>query len=177
MFEKLKILNKKWFYFIFIIAILGIGGVIAGKLVDERYEMKSEKAYPVLANGINLDLLYLENTKSLQLTQDQAKELLPLVEKLGAKTETDQLGLVQKIYTLLNPQQYLALVNKEGTTMSQGRKDSPEHGHKNELVNVKEKAMGDVVIKMLKDIAAGHTFQIEPMTQENTVTDSIYKTE
>lgn len=198
-FEKLKGINRKWFYLLIVIVIMVIGGGIAGEVVHERHEKNGEKYNPAVANSVYLDLLYLENNDSLKVTPDQAKAILPLIEKLAADTTTAQIDLVQKIYSSLSPQQYQALLNGGSNYLvpknggKQEKRDDVRNewkgrqGGENRDENMKmgkkgfnsprEEALGSVIIKMLTTRAGETTTLVKPGSQQKSVGDSVYKTQ
>ena len=203
--EKLKGINRKWFYLLVIIAILVIGGGIAGKVVHERHEKNGGKYSPAVADSVYLDLLYLESSDNLKITPDQAKAILPLVEKLAAGTTTAQLDLVQKIYSTLSPQQYQALLNSGSNYPAPKKGEKPNRrGIRDELKGWKggdnregiegslhnnfnmgrkglnssrEEALGSVIIKMLTTRAGKKATPVQPGNQQGSVGESVYKTQ
>lgn len=110
--QKLKNINKKWFYVLFILIILGIGGA-ALKFIHERNdEDKAENNYLEKANPMYLDLLYLESSDNLKISPEQAKVILPLVEKVDKSNSQTEFNLLKSIYSELNPQQYQAILTR-----------------------------------------------------------------
>lgn len=73
--------------------------------------------------------MYLENFQSMKITQEEAKAILPLVDRLASSTDQNlQRDLAKEIYGQLTPQQY-------ATLLDQG-KGSGENGFKGENLDV-----------------------------------------
>ena len=162
--EKLKTVKRKWIYLTAaLIVVVLAGGIIAAVLHESFDDRKDEH------KGINLyqaysDLLYLENTNDLKLTPDQAKALVPLVEKLSTTTDKTAVSELEKnIYTQLTPQQYYALL-KGSDNEPKGKSEKRYGRHKDESEGSFERGgreddergrsdtIKDVVLKMLNDI-------------------------
>lgn len=191
-YEKLKGINKKWLYLLAVLVVLGIGGTIAGEVIGERIEQKIGKYNPALSRDVYLDLLYLENNEPTKINAEQAKELLPLVERVSKVSDSTQFTMVQNIYSLLTPQQYQALLNKDNNVVKpEGEKDTKRRGREQydkrdqridgdymesfdfkhegqKYNNAKEAAIENVVIKMLKDKISGNNNQSQDNNQSTT---------
>jgi len=126
---------------------------------------------------VDLDLVFLEKVSSTKVTPDQAKEILPLMEKLSATTDlTVQSDLAKQVYGMLTPAQYLILMDRQTLTIStnnqvnQGNPKSRDNKSGKEIrggkghdfpeggsfsgkgsQDPKEQALSSVVIKMLND--------------------------
>ncbi|MDP4094331.1 MAG: hypothetical protein Q8920_13325 [Bacillota bacterium] len=159
-FTKLKNVKKKWIIITAIILVVLIAGGITASVLHENFEHrdgghKNSNEYQVYSN-----LLYLENTDALKLTSEQAKALLPLVQKLPNTNSTTQPGVLKSIYEQLTPQQYYTLFT--GTNNYVGEKGHGKMGRggfggmrgfapERNKTSVMSDTLKDVVIKMLKD--------------------------
>lgn len=178
--ERFKEVNRKWMWLLIVLIALCIGGGIVED-VGERHEGKPNQSYAAVLNGVCQDLLYLNTNEGFKLTGEQAKAMLPLIGGLkSATSESTQLDIAQKIYTILTPQQYQALLQKDSlkneTRGSQsgirggahygGKEHSWEHedfeGNAGAWGEAREAALSNVVTKMLKDKAAEAPAQTQP---------------
>lgn len=172
MLEKLKNLNKKWYLLLVLIVLLGGGGGLAAKLYfRQQHQMNMQANAAVqMARSVEQDLLYLDSTSTLKLSQDQAKATLPLIEKMPAAniTSSPSIGdLTKQVYEILTPVQYQALiendksitgnvekerqVGKKGNRVEDSRElRKTEHNDKG-FADPKADALQDIVIKMLKE--------------------------
>lgn len=176
--QKLKSINRKWIYIAAAVLIVLVAGSIAGRVLHRGFEMRYMKSQIENSNPIYHDILYLENTSALKLAPDQAKAMIPLAEKMNTATDkTVKSDLSKQLYSLLTPQQYQALStggNNRGSMgpgygpqsnpnngmekrngrdgNEKGRMDSHRFGagYSNGYNNAREKALPDVVMKLLK---------------------------
>lgn len=176
--QKLKNINRKWIYITAAILVVLIVGCFAIRGFHRGFEMRQQKYQIENYTPLYQDILSLENSASLKITPDQAKSLLPIVEKLNTTDKTVKAALSKQAYALLTPQQYQALSNggrnlgpmepgngfqkspnssKErekgmGGDRGKGRMDNQRFGHgfSNGYNNAREQALPDVVMKLLK---------------------------
>lgn len=163
---KLKTIKRKWIILaaVLFVVILAIGA--SAVILHERFDGKDGDQEGMNSYHTYYDLLYLENTNDLKLTADQAKALVPLVEKLSSAADKTAVSDLEKnIYLQLTPQQYYALLNGANTDIDRkgeelyGRhKGGVEDRFKRGEGEDKERGMSvtikDVVVKMLKDISS-----------------------
>lgn len=176
--EKLKGIKKRWYLLTVLILIIAIGGVVKysvethfkAQIATERVQ----QTYQLIGN----DLLYLENFQSMKITQEEAKALLPLVDRLASSTDQNlQRDLAKEIYGQLTPQQYATLLDQgkgSGENELNGKnrdgelRKSGEHGKENTEKDfrgdrkfnkngntIREEALNNVVEKMLSDRSQG----------------------
>lgn len=182
--NKLKTVKKRWYLLLIIVVI--IGGSAAARFNHARYEtLASTKMGPQVIRQVNLDLVLLEKVDTTRVTPAQAKEILPLMEKLSLATDlTVQSDLAKQVYGMLTPMQYSVLMDSQNQTIkSPNQEDQRNHsGQDNESrketreakghnfdeggssdgkgsLAPKEQALSSVVMKMLNDRSAE---QIQP---------------
>jgi hypothetical protein len=160
---KLKTIKRKWIYIAAAIIVVALAGGVATKVCHERFEDKNGEHKGLNSYQTYYDLLYLENTNDLKISAEQAKVLVPLVEKLSTTVDKTALSdLESNIYKLLTPEQYYNLLNV-GNNGSNGKNHEMfgrkrggfEGGNKfgkgeNEG-NIMDGTIKDIVVKMLKD--------------------------
>lgn len=171
MFEKLKNLNKKWYLLLVLIIFFGAGCGLYVKFYHIQQFQKNMQASTgeQIARTVEQDLLYLDTTSTLKLSPDQAKAILPLIEEMSTSF-TNSLPTIndgaKKVYEILTPAQYQALINYEPVTgnvekdRQEGKKnnrlwdnrkfDNTEHNAMG-IADPKADALKDIVIKMLKE--------------------------
>lgn len=164
MFEKLKNLNKKWYLLLVLILFLG---TCAGAA---KFYFRQQANVVQTARSVEQDLLYLDNTSTLKLSPDQAKAMLPLIEKMSTSNTTSSPSisdLAKQVYEILSPVQYQALTayGKLGTGKVESEREYGKKGNRRgdsrELEKAifnskgigdpKADALNDIVIKMLKE--------------------------
>ncbi|TGE32926.1 hypothetical protein [Desulfosporosinus sp. Sb-LF] len=180
-FKKIK---KRWY--LLLIVVLIIGGSAAGHIyhAQQNKALASAKMGSQVYRQVDLDLIHLENFVTAKVTPAQAKQMLPLVERLSAATDLNtQSDLAKQVYGILTPAQYAILMDRQNNSsmnqsnqrngkgdqnergMKEGRdgkkRDFPEGGgfFGKGYQDPKEQALGSVVIKMLNDRSAE---QIQP---------------
>jgi hypothetical protein len=162
-FQKLKMAKRKWLYWGLVFVVLLLAAGIAGKIVHHRFEERYGRYNDLSGYQTFYDLLYLENTANTKISAEQAKMLIPLVEKLSTVTKTGQIQLIKNIYEQLTPEQYYTLltVNRETVSgESEGKwgrlKRALEHkwGHGSDKEKIKNQILKDIVVKMVKDISS-----------------------
>jgi hypothetical protein len=172
MFGKLKNLNKKWYLLLVLIILLGLCGGLAAKIYLRQQLQKNIQANGgvQMVRSVEQDLLYLDSTSTLKLSPDQAKTILPLVEKMSASNTTSSPSindLAKQAYEVLTPVQYQALIDygksvtgnvekerqdgkKENRRGDSREFEKTEHNTKG-IADPKTDALKDIVIKMLKE--------------------------
>ncbi|ODA38795.1 hypothetical protein [Desulfosporosinus sp. BG] len=172
MLEKLKSLNKKWYLLLALIILLGGGGGIAAKFYSRQQQQMNMQANVAaqMARSVEQDLVVLDNSSTLKLSPEQAKAILPLIEKMPAATTTSSPSindLVKQVYEILTPVQYQTLTDygksvtknidkerqdgEEGNQRGERREfQKAEHNTKG-IADPKTDAIQDIVIKMLKE--------------------------
>lgn len=180
--KKMKTIKKRW-YFLLIVIVLVIGGSAAVRFnhAQQFRTLAAAKMRSQINRQVDLDLVFLEKISSTKITPVQAKEILPVMEKLSAATDlTTQSDLAKQVYAMLTPAQYSALMenqnvsstnqvnqespsrrdNKDGKEV-RGAKgyDSTEGGsfYRKGFPDPKEQALSSVVIKMLNDRSVEQT--------------------
>ena len=162
-FSKVTPSKRKLTYVVLaLVVVLALGGIIGVIMHHEHHNYKGEhhnyskedkkinQSYQVCYN-----LLYLENTDNMKLSSDEAKALIPLVQKLSTtSTKTNQTDLIKNIYKQLNSQQYYALLNNGNNLSGENRNEGKDRFEKDKN---KENIMGDtskdIVVKMLNDVS------------------------
>lgn len=138
-------MNKKWFYGIAAaLVVVVVIALIAGACFHHRYDDRFGDRNAALATPVLSDLMYLGTSPDLKLTAEQAKTILPLVEKLNklaAIKETDETkaaanktaiqDLNKKIYAVLTVQQFQAL-NAKNAFMN-NRNMQPQFANKEKM--------------------------------------------
>jgi hypothetical protein len=162
LFQNFKMVKRKWLYLILIIGILIVGG-IAGKFVHRRFEERYGDRKGMSTYQIYYDLLYLENNDNTKIATEQAKSLLPQIEKLSTAGRATQTDLLKNIYEQLTPQQYYALLtasNKPDKNEGDGvwgrfkRELGNKLKHGRNKMNIRDEILRDIIVKMLKDISS-----------------------
>jgi hypothetical protein len=159
---KLKTIKRKWIYLAVVVIVVALAGGIAAKVCHERFEDRNGENKGMNSYQTYYDLLYLENTNDSKISPEQAKVLVPLVEKLSTTTDETALSNLEKdIYKQLTPGQYYNLLNSNNSLNGKnheklGRnRDGFEGGFKYGKGENEGKMMyitiKDVVLKMLKD--------------------------
>jgi hypothetical protein len=161
-FQNLKTGKRKWFYVVMIIGVLLVGGIV-GKIVHQRFEDRYGNHKDMSAYQIYYDLLYLENNDNTKIATEQAKSLLPQIEKLSTAGRVTQTNLLKNIYEQLTPQQYYALLttrNKPDKNEGDGvwgrfkRELGNKLKHGRNKMNIRDEILRDIIVKMLKDISS-----------------------
>jgi len=182
--KKLKSVKKRWYLLLIIVVIIGGSAVVRYNHV--RYEtLSSAKMGSQINRQVNLDLVLLDKVDTTKVTPTQAKEILPVMEKLSLATDqTVQSDLAKQVYGMLTPLQYSILMDSQNQTIrSTNQKDQGNHSRQdNEArketsgtkdhdfeeggssygkgsLDPKEQALSSVVIKMLNDRSAE---QVQP---------------
>ncbi|MCL4440520.1 hypothetical protein [Desulforamulus aeronauticus] len=167
LFEKLKKINKKWYLTLAAILVIGATGSAGAEYYFDQQAAaaKTERVSLQASREAVEDLLYLEKQETLKLSPDQAKTLLPLVEKISTTSDaTSRTDLAKQIYQTLTPDQYQAVSeqNKQDHRDVRVKKDGKdrhdderEHEFKGEAdlkgtQSPKADALNQVVIQMLK---------------------------
>jgi len=164
-FKKLKNLNKKWYLLLVAVLVIGAGSGMAAKFY---YRQQFEKARQAniglqIVRLVDMDLLYLEDTSTTKLSPDQAKAILPLIEKLSTANSSSSpsvTDLTKQIYENLFPVQYQALMNhgKLGTGNDYKEREDDKRGHRREdnhefeKVKFNDKGIGDPKADALNNI-------------------------
>jgi hypothetical protein len=160
---KLKTVKRKWMYLVVAIIVVGLAGGITAKALHERCEGKNGENKEITSYQTYYDLLYLENTTDLKISPEQAKALVPVVEKLSTATDkTTVTDLEKSIYKLLTPEQYYALLNGSNTNINEkgrGKSGQRKGGFEGGFMRGEgfdkgkglEDTIKDVVLNMLKD--------------------------
>ncbi|NPV93297.1 MAG: hypothetical protein HPY50_21265 [Firmicutes bacterium] len=151
-FDKIR---EKWREILVVLVVLTVCGGIVGHVMINRYQRGYNPKTAVPAQEVFQDLLYLESTENLNLSREQAAALLSPVEKLAAdESITDE--LFKAVYSVLTPQQYMALLNRDtsgGSEVYPGfhdrRKDLRTRG-RDVYTSPKQSALGGIVVQMLK---------------------------
>lgn len=180
MLEKLKKLNKKWYLLLVLAILVGGGGGFAVKYYFRQQFQKNMQANAGvhMTMSVEQDLLYLDNTSSLKLSSDQAKAILPLVEKMSSSDTNSSVSindLAKQVYESLNPIQYQALTQIENPGKRNIEKDGEERDHNKDnrrednhqfednehyikdIGDPKADALQNIVVKMLKERSAEPT--------------------
>jgi len=111
-FGKIK---KRWYVVLIVVLILAIGGAV-GSRVFHRQKVSSARlaqAQVQTVMQVGQDLLYLENFDTLKVTPKQAKDILPLMDKLRTADSAVQSDFAKQIYGTLSPSQYAGLLSKK----------------------------------------------------------------
>lgn len=162
LFQKFQTVKRKWLYLVLVIAVLVVVG-IAGKIVHQRFEDRYGNHKDMSTYQIYYDLLYLENTDNTKIATEQAKTLLPQIEKLSTVGRAAQTDLYKNIYEQLTPQQYYALLtarNKPDQKEGKGiwgrfkRELGNKFKHGRNKINIRDEILRDITIKMLTDISS-----------------------
>lgn len=128
---------------------------------------------------VDLDLVLLEKVDTTKVTPAQAKEMLPLMQKLSLATDqTVQSDLAKQVYGMLTPMQYSILMDRQNQTIKSTSQENQRNSRQdNEArketrgaeshdfaeggrssgkgsLDPKEQALSSVVIKMLNDRGA-----------------------
>ncbi|AET68447.1 hypothetical protein Desor_2918 [Desulfosporosinus orientis DSM 765] len=174
MFEKLKKLNRKWYLLLVLVILLGGGGSFAAKYYLRQQFQKNMQANAGvhMTMSVEQDLLYLDNTSSLKLSPDQAKAILPLVEKMSNSDTNSSVSindLAKQVYESLTPVQYQALTHygnpvignvererEDKDTKKDNRREDNQRFEKAEhytkdIADPKADALQNIVINMLKE--------------------------
>ena len=77
---------------------------------------------------VDLDLVLLEKTDSTKITPVQAKQILPLMDKLSTVTNlTTQSDLAKQVYGILNPVQYSVLMDSQNQNLKPTNQANPKN--------------------------------------------------
>lgn len=183
--KKMKTAKKRWYLLLIIVVIIGGSAVV--RFNHARYRTSaSAKMGSQVNRQVDLDLVLLEKFGSAaKVTPVQAKEILPLMEKLSTATDlTTQSDLAKQVYGMLTPVQYSVLMDSQNQNVrstnpaNQGNHSSRDNQDKKEVRGAKghdsregdsfygkgsqdpkEQALSNVIIKMLNDRSAE---QIQP---------------
>ena len=165
----LKSVKKRWYLLLIVVLIIGGSAAVRINHAYQNRALASAKMGSQIYRQVDLDLIRLENFVTAKVTPLQAKEMLPLVERLSATTDLNtQSDLAKQIYGMLTPAQYAILMDsKNASALNRvGRENQRGHegkGHDfreggsfnglrgNNSQDPKEQALGSVVIKMLND--------------------------
>jgi|GEM_PF-1530112 len=186
-FGKIKTVKKRWYLLLIIVVIIGGSAAIRFNHEQQSRTLASAKMGSQIYRQVDLDLIQLENFVTAKVTPTQAKEMLPLVERLSVATDINtQSDLAKQIYGMLSPAQYAILMDSQAKNVSsinqgnpsdqgnrsRGNKDGKEvrgakgqNSHEGDSFNgkgspdPKEQALSSVVIKMLNERSAE---QIQP---------------
>ena len=182
--KRLKNVKKRWYLLLIVVLLIGGGAAVRINHAHQTRALASAKMGSQIYRQVDLDLIHLENFVTAKVTPVQAKEMLPLVERLSAATDLNtQSDLAKQIYGMLTPAQYAILMDsKDASSLNQvgpenqrgrdergskGGRDGKGHdfqegGGFNGFYgggsqDPKEQALGSVVIKMLNDRSAEQT--------------------
>jgi len=174
--KKLKTVKKRWYLLLIIVVVIGGSAVV--RFNHARYEtLSSAKMGSQVNRQVDLDLVLLEKADTTKVTPAQAKEILPVMEKLSLATDqTVQSDLAKQVYGMLSPAQYSILMDSQNQNIkstSQGNHSRQENETRKESSGTKdhdfdkggsfygkdslapkEQALSSVVIKMLNDRSA-----------------------
>jgi len=180
-FSKMKTVKKRWYLLLIIVVIIGGSAAVRFNHEQQSRTLASAKMGSQIYRQMDLDLIQLENFVTAKVTPTQAKEMLPLVERLSVVTDLNtQTDLAKQIYGMLTPAQYAILMDSQNasttnqvTPSDQGNRsgrdnkggkevrgstgqDSREGGsfYGKGSQNPKEQALSSVVIKMLNERSA-----------------------
>ena len=176
--KKMKTVKKRW-YLLLIIIVLVIGGSAAVRFnqVQQFRTLATAKMGSQINRQVDLDLVLLEKVNATKITPVQAKEILPVMEKLSTATDTaTQSDLAKQVYGMLTPAQYSILMESQGINVrSSNQANQRNHSSRDNKggkgvrgaeghdlqdgdsfygkgsQDPKEQALSNVVIKMLND--------------------------
>lgn len=156
-------MNKKWIIGIIAAVAVAALAVTAGCYSCHRnWEDRDGRTYHQ-SISVYRDLMTLSQRPDNGLTQEQAKALLPLVQKLSAANDqTAARELTRKIYAELTVAQYQALSRMDarqnmgmgpnaGPGMMNSKQFRSQRFERNTLNSDRDLALPDMVIKMLKE--------------------------
>lgn len=147
------------------------GGLAAKFYFRQQFEKNTQANVGAqMARSVEQDLLYLDTASTLKLSPDQAKAILPLIEKMSTSSTNSSPSindLAKQVYENITPVQYQALIDygkpvtgnvemegqddKKGNRRGDSREfKETEHNSKG-TADPKADALKDIVIKMLKD--------------------------
>lgn len=174
-------IKKRWYLLIIVVLIVGGSAAVRINYARQNSALASAKVGSQVYRQVDLDLIQLENFVTAKVTPVQAKEILPIVEKLSTTTDLNtQSDLAKQIYGMLTPAQYAVLMDRQNVSsmnqpnkgnvsgrddrgMKEGR-DGKSHDFQvgggfygKGYQDPKEQALGSVVIKMLNDRSAEQT--------------------
>jgi len=175
---KVKTIKKRW-YLLLVIILLVIGGSAAVHFNHEQQArtLATAKMGSQVNRQVDLDLVFLEKVSTTRITPDQAKEILPIMEKLSTATDlTTQSDLAKQVYGTLTPTQYSVLMERQNQNgQSTNEVDQENHNRRGNKggkavrgdkghdfsegnsfygkgsLDPKEQALSSIVIKMLND--------------------------
>jgi len=169
-------IKKRWYLLIIVVLIVGGSAAVRINHARQNRVLASAKIGSQVYRQVDLDLIRLENFVTAKVTPVQAKEMLPLVERLSTATDLNtQSDLAKQVYGMLTPAQYAILMDaQKGSSMNQPNKGNKSDdrgmkegrdgkGHDFQVggdfygkgyQDPKEQALGSVVIKMLNDRSA-----------------------
>lgn len=174
-------IKKRWYLLIIVVLIVGGSAAVRINHTWQTRALASANLGTQVYRQVDLDLIHLENVVAAKVTPVQAKEILPIVEKLSTTTDVNtQSDLAKQIYSMLTPAQYTILMDRQNVssmnlpnkgTMSgrddRGIKEGRDgKGHDFQVgssfngkgyQDLKAQALGSVVIKMLTDRSAEQT--------------------
>lgn len=177
-FKKMKTVKKRWYLLLIIIVlIIGSSAVIRFNYAQQFRTLATAKMGSQVNRQLDLDLVLLEKVSSTKITPVQAKEILPVMEKLSTATDlTTQSDLAKQVYGMLTPAQYSILMDSQNQNVrssNQANQENPSHRNNQGRKEVrgakghdfleggsfygkgsqdpKEQALSSVVIKMLND--------------------------
>lgn len=153
--EKLKTINKKWRYLLMGAIVFGLLIVFSGALLHWKFDKDYVQFNPVKTSAVYRDLILLENTVNLKISPEQAKAILPLVEKMTNADDNVKTDLSNQVYSQLNPQQIQLLLNR-GDSIRQERKSGSPRGEdefsKREFENIKSRENNDILVQSLPEV-------------------------
>ncbi|NTW04896.1 MAG: hypothetical protein HGA27_02085 [Peptococcaceae bacterium] len=153
--EKLKAINKKWLYLLIGAIVAGLLIMITGAILHWKFEKEFVQLNPVKTSSVYRDLILLENTGNLRISSEQAKAILPLVEKMSNAEDEVKTDLSNQVYSQLNPQQIQLLLNK-GDNFRQDRKEVSPRGEdefsKREFEKPRLRENNDILVQSLPEV-------------------------
>lgn len=174
LWTRVKGIKKRW-YVLLVIILLIVGITGTRFYVWEHFQKQVESNQASLINRqVDLDLIYLENYPTQKITSDQAKQILPLLDRLNGTTDSKtQQELAQQIYGQLTPAQYSLIMDQGKGNFVNGNGQSSFHGKEREVghdregvkrgdkginrwqSDPREQALSNVTLKMLQDRSNG----------------------
>lgn len=166
-------IKKRWY--VLLVALLLVAGISGAHFyVRQHFQKVASNGVNLVNRQVDLDLIYLENYPTQKITTDQAKQILPILDRLNGTTDSKvQQDLAQQIYGQLTPAQYSLIMDQgKGNSINgkdragfrgRGREDGQEHeglrGEEKSIgrgqTNPREQALSNVTLKMLQDRSNG----------------------
>ena len=167
-------MKKRWYLLIIVLLVIGGSAAVRINHAQQNRALASAKIATQVYRQVDLDLIRLENVATTKVTPVQAKEMLPLVQKLSTTTDPNtQTDLAKQVYGMLTPAQYAVLTDSSTNQPNKGTQNGrdtrgmkQERGAKGHDIregggfygksyqDPKEQALGSLVIKMLNDRSA-----------------------